>query len=134
MKKIYVTHCSAKKDDSLEGTGIKTTPDKLYTAQPLQRFIKKCREMGVNWAIFSDLHGVVLSDDEICWYNKDPDDVMEDEYQALVANFIEKLSGFDEIYFYHNPGRFHRLYKRLIEDGLKMGLKIIPITHLSEIG
>ncbi len=39
-KRIYITHCSAKKDDSLRGTKKKVTPDKLYTANLLQRFVK----------------------------------------------------------------------------------------------
>jgi hypothetical protein len=134
MKKVYITHCSAKKDNSFKGTGIKTTPDKLYTAQPLQRFIKKCREVGVKWAILSDKHGVVFPNDKIAWYDKHPGSVTDPEYQMLVANFVDKLSGFDKICFYHNPGRFHRLYKRLVVDGAKKGLKIILITHLAEIG
>ncbi|RLI76514.1 hypothetical protein DRP04_12570 [Archaeoglobales archaeon] len=59
-RRIYITHCSAKKDDCLRGTGIKVTPDKLYTATPLQRFVERCKEKGVEWAIFSDKYGVVF--------------------------------------------------------------------------
>ncbi len=32
--RIYITHCGAKKDDSLKGTGRRVTPDLLYTATP----------------------------------------------------------------------------------------------------
>jgi hypothetical protein len=49
--RIYVTHCSAKKDNSLKNTGKKVTPDKLYTATPLQRFMNKCKKRKVHWAI-----------------------------------------------------------------------------------
>lgn len=56
--KIYIIHCSAKKDDSLKNTGRKLTPDKLYIATPTQRFMSKCKEKKVDWAIFSDLYGV----------------------------------------------------------------------------
>lgn len=57
-KKIYVTHCSAKKNSVLKDTCQKVFPDELYTATPTQRFMKKCKEVGVNWAIFSDLYGI----------------------------------------------------------------------------
>ncbi len=66
--RIYITHCSRRKDDSLKNTGRKVTPDKLYQAIPLQRFIKKCQEKNVKWAIFSDLHSVLFPDVEIEWY------------------------------------------------------------------
>lgn len=75
--KIYITHCSAKKDDSLKNTGRKVTPDKLYIATPTQRFMNKCKEKKVNWAIFSDLYGVWFPDIEHEWYEKDPDTVTE---------------------------------------------------------
>jgi len=42
--RIYVTHCSAKKDDSLKDTGEAVSPDRLYTAKPLQLFIKRCKD------------------------------------------------------------------------------------------
>ncbi len=50
--KIYITHCSAKKTDSLKNTGIKVTPDKLYTATPTQRFMRSCSTKKVKWASF----------------------------------------------------------------------------------
>ena len=36
--KIYIIHCSAKKDPVLRHCGRSLTPDKLYTATPTQRF------------------------------------------------------------------------------------------------
>lgn len=56
--RIYITHCSAKKDDMLKHTDKKVTPDKLHTATPTQRFMNKCKEKQFKWAIFSDLYGV----------------------------------------------------------------------------
>lgn len=85
--KIYITHCSAKKDDSLKNTGRKVTPDKLYIATPTQRFMSKCKEKKVNWAIFSDLYGVWFPDIEHEWYEKDPDTVTEQEFRNLVKDF-----------------------------------------------
>ena len=64
MRRIYVTHCSAKKDDSLKNTGKKVTPDKLYTATPTQRFMNKCKEKRTNWAIFSDKYSIWFPSEE----------------------------------------------------------------------
>ena len=132
-KKIYITHCSAKKDDSFRGIKRKVTPDRLYTAIPLQRFVKRCKEKGVNWAIFSDKYGVVFPDNKIEWYNKHPSKVTPDEFKTLVNHFVQQLSRYDEIWFYHNPGRFHPLYKKLVDEARKRGLNVKLFTHLSEI-
>ncbi len=133
MKRIYITHCSAKKDDSLRGTGIEVTPDRLYTAIPLQRFVKRCKEMDVEWAIFSDKYGIVFPWERIKWYDKHPNSVTPEEFRSLVENFVEKLSTYDEIWFYYNPGRFHSLYRKLVEEVTKRGLKVRLFSHLSEI-
>ena len=133
MKRIYVTYCSGEKDDSLKGTNIKTTPDRLYTSSRIQPFIKRCKEKGVKWAIFSDKYDVVFPHDKIEWYEKHPNSVTEKEFQQLVKNLIHKLSIYDEIYFYHNPGRFHGLYKRLVNDARQRGMNIKLISHLSDI-
>lgn len=132
-KRIYLTHCSAKKNDSLRGTKIKVTPDKLYTAKYIQRFIKRCKDRGVAWAIFSDKYGVVFPYDKIEWYDKHPNKVTPEEFQYLVNDFIQKLSKYDEIWFYHNPGRFHKLYKKLVEQVRNRGLNVKLFTHISEI-
>ena len=58
MTQIYITHCSAKKDDRCRETRETVTPDLLYTAKPTQRFMERCKATGVRWAIFSDLYGV----------------------------------------------------------------------------
>jgi len=130
--RIYVTHCSAKKDNSLKGTGEKVTPDILYTATPLQRFMSRCKEKKVGWAIFSDKYGVWFPNEEHEWYEKDPDMVTEKEFKNLVRDFEEKLGDHYEIYFYHNPGRFHLLYRRLLKE-IQIKGKVILFSHLDEI-
>ena|SRR5207249_6837857 len=72
--RIYLTHCAAKKDEALKGTGRRVTPDRLYTATPTQRFMRRCKEHGVRWAIFSDHYGVWFSDEQREWYGDDVGD------------------------------------------------------------
>jgi hypothetical protein len=137
MKRIYLTHCSAKKNLSLKGInkGINksVTPDKLYTSTPIRRFMKVSNKNGVNWAIFSDKYGIWFKNIKNGWYEKSPNSVTEEEFNKLVADFNRKLKDFDEIWFYYNPGRFHPLYHKLLN---KTSLKhrIRKFTHLSEIG
>jgi hypothetical protein len=133
MSRIYITNCSFTKDSNLENTIIKVTPDKLYTATSIQRFMRRCQESGVNWAIFSDKYDIVFPTDKIPWYEKDPDDVKESEYQVLFHNFAEKIWIYNEIWFYYNPGRFHPLYKRLLKDAKIKGMGIHLFSHLAEI-
>ena len=130
--RIYLTHCSAKKNSILKKTRTEVTPDKLYTAMPTQRFINECKSKGVSWAIFSDKYGVRFSDSLHEWYEKDPNKVTEAEFNQLVSQFNKSLNQFDETWFYHNPGRFHRLYKRLLMES-ELRNKIKPFTHLNEI-
>jgi hypothetical protein len=70
--RVYLTHCSASKNDSIRGTVRKVNPQTLYTALPLQRFIAKCIEKKVEWAIFSDIYGVWFPDQLHEWYKKTP--------------------------------------------------------------
>ncbi|MCM8829921.1 MAG: hypothetical protein NC824_02865 [Candidatus Omnitrophica bacterium] len=130
--KIYITHCSAKKDDSLKHTTKLTTPDKLYTATPIGRFMNKCKTEKVAWAIFSDLYGVWFPDVKHGWYEKAPHRVTEDEFKKLLEDFDQKLSNYNEIWFYYNPGRFHRLYKRLLSES-KLKDRIKMFSHIKEI-
>jgi hypothetical protein len=39
IKRIFLTHCSAKKDESFKENNIQVTPDRLYTVTATQRFI-----------------------------------------------------------------------------------------------
>jgi len=130
--KIYITHCSAKKDFSLKNNSRKVTPDKLYTATPTQRFMKKCKEKNLNWAIFSDLYGIWFPQIRHEWYEKNPDKVTEQEFKNLLNNFNQELQNYDEIWFYYNPGRLHPLYKRLLKE-TKLKDRIRRFTHLKEI-
>jgi len=131
--KIFVTHCSGKKDDSLCDTGIAVAPEKLYTAQPLRRFVDRCKDAEVEWAIFSDKYGLVFPSHKIKWYDKPPGKVSEQEFQKLLQNFVSRLSAYDEVWFYHNPGRFHALYKRLVTEAQVRGTKVRLFSHISEI-
>ncbi len=72
-KRIYLTHCSARKDDTLKETGTGVTPDMLYKSAPIRRFMKSCKSNRVNWAIFSDKYGIWFANDKHTWYEKDPD-------------------------------------------------------------
>lgn len=132
MRRIYLTHCSAKKNDSLKGTGRKVTPDKLYTATPIQKFMNKCKEKGVKWAIFSDEHGVIFPNEEIEWYDKHPSKVTEQEFKKLLNDFDQKLAVYDEIWFYYNPRRFHPLYRRLLSE-TKLKDRVRLFTHIEGI-
>ncbi len=133
MSKIYLTHCSWIKDDDLKDTGVKVTPDNLYVAGFIQRLIKRCRLVKAEWAIFSDEFGVVFPDMKIPWYNTPPGNVSEEKYQLLLKNFVADLSRYDVVWFYYNPGRFHPLYHRLVQDARKKGLPIKLFSHVNEV-
>jgi hypothetical protein len=133
MTRIFVTHCSHKKQERYKRTGEAVSPDLLYTATPTQRFIVRCKARGVRWAIFSDLHGVWFPDVRHEWYDKDPYTITESEFLALIQDFDTKLIGYSEIFFYHNPSRFHPLYARLLEQS-ELASRIKRITHLGDIG
>lgn len=94
--------------------------------------MNKCKDKRIKWAIFSDKYGVWFSHIQHEWYEKNPNKVTEEEFNNLVSEFNESLRQFDKIYFYYNPGRFHRLYKRLLETS-ELKSKIKLITHLNEI-
>lgn len=56
----------------------------------------------------------------------------EAEFSTLLRDFDEKLSGYSEIHFYHNPGRFHPLYARLLDQSA-LTCRVKKITHLWEV-
>ena len=135
LNKIYITHCSAKKNDALENTKKKVTPDKLYTATPLVRFINKCKKKKVRWAIFSDKYGVVFPHTKIAWYEKHPNDITDEEFSRLVNESAKKLRKFDRVYFYgnHKSHYFHRRYKLLIRELIRRGINVIKICSIYDI-
>ena len=134
-KRIYFTHCTSKKDDSLKDTGIEVSPDELYVGKKIQGFIKQCKSKNVEWAIFSDKYGIWFPQVKHVWYEKSPNEVTDNEFRELVAESYERLKPFDEIYFYANyrSPRFHHLYKELHEKLLDNGLNIQLISRKEDI-
>ncbi len=130
--KIFITHCSATKDANFEESEELVSPEKLYAAKYIQRFMKKCKQEKVNWAVFSDLYGVWFPDIKHAWYEKNPNSVTEYEFKKLLINFTKELQSYDEIWFYHNPGRFHPLYIRLIFE-TPITNRITLFSHLKDI-
>jgi hypothetical protein len=116
--RVYITFCSARKDDALKCSNRAVTPDLLYTSRRIQGFIRRAKEKNVCWAILSDHYGVWFSHETHVWYEKHPDSVTEQEFAALRADFDKQLGAFNEIFFCPGTGdrRIHRLYKRLLEE------------------
>jgi len=131
--RIYITHCTDTKKESLKDTGVEVPPDELYTARWIQRFMKKCKETRVNWAIFSDLYGVWFPWEEHMWYEMPPNDVSLRQFTNLVADLERKLQDYDEVCFYYNPGRFHHLYRMLVQVARPRGKKMKLITRFDDI-
>lgn len=130
--RIYLTHCSAKKELAAKASGLAVPPDVLYVSSKTQKFMRMCRQNGVYWAIFSDRYGVWLPHDCHPWYEKNPNRVTDREYAALLTDFERKLADFDAIWFYHNPGRFHRLYRRLLSE-TALRDRVHLFSHTAEI-
>ena len=133
MRVLYFTHCCARKDDSLKGTGKKVSPLELYKATPTQRFMRRCIKTGVEWAIFSDKYAFVLHDDRIPWYEKHPKTLTYTEKKRLFHDAFEVLKDYDLAYFYYNPGRLHPFYRELVDEVRRRGRDIREITHLDGI-
>jgi len=121
------------KDDSFKGRDDKVSPLQLYQATPTQRFMKRCDEVGVDWAIFSDKYGFVFRQSQIQWYEKHPDTVTCSEKRKLLEDAFDVLKQYDIAYFYYNPGRIHPLYEELVEEMRSCGREVLKITHLSQI-
>lgn len=113
--RVYLTHCSKEKEPSLEGSKRAVTPDKLYTDPSIQIFMERCQAKATNWGVLSDLYGVYLSNERHLWYEKPPDTVTLSEEEAVVQSFNDKLSTYDEIYFFVRPDSFHPFYKRVLQ-------------------
>jgi hypothetical protein len=130
--RIYITHCSYTKNNSLKDTGKKVTPDKLYTSKKIQSFMNTCNKKRANWAIFSDLYGIWFPNIEHEWYEKAPNSVTDREFRRLLNDFDQKLHIYDEIWFYYNPGRFHPSYERLLQE-TSLREKVERFTHIWQI-
>lgn len=129
MSTIYVTHCSRDKDPALRSSGEDAVPERLYTSEGLQRFIRYCKTNQHSWAIFSDFYGVVFSEEKIKWYSKSPAEVSEAEFAVLLENFIDRLSAFDTIYFHHRQAETHPLFRRVVALGREKGLNILELSE-----
>jgi hypothetical protein len=114
--RIYVTHCSGKKSPSAKQSGVKVSPDKLYTSKRIQFFMRRCKDRKVKWAIFSDLYGIWFPHEKKRWYEKPPQTIKmgREEFKSLVRNFNRRLKRFGKISFYYHPARFHKLYRALL--------------------
>lgn len=114
---VFFTFCSAKKNDSLRGSGEKVHPDVLYTSQRVQSFIGRCKARRVRWAIFSDEYGVWFPEVKHKWYETSPNDALP-VFARLLADFDEKMKDFDVIHFCPGTGgpRIHRIYRKLIHE------------------
>ncbi|KXB03303.1 hypothetical protein AKJ45_01970 [candidate division MSBL1 archaeon SCGC-AAA261F19] len=87
MTSNYITYCSAKKRESG-----KWTPDKLYISQRIDRFVERCKDKSLDWAIFSALYGFFFPQQKKSAY----DVTMKTDYDywlgvAVIRN-KEKLS------------------------------------------
>jgi hypothetical protein len=123
-KRIYLSHCAKDKSPLAKTTGAKMTPDKLYTDVGLMAFMETCKKAGMDWAILSDRYGIYFAYDEHEYYEKHPDTVTEEEEKQITRSFEEKLTGFDEIWFYIRPATFHPFYERVIStNSLSMRVK-----------
>ena len=133
---LFFTHCSKTKDDRLKQTGETVPPRQLYLADFVQRFCCECERLQIPYAVFSDLHGFVFAEDKIGWYDKDPTELLRNsrDRTELFQKACDTLKEYPEAYFYHLPEhirRLHPLYRMLIEDMRRRGLKITEITDLS---
>ncbi len=133
MRILYFTHCCAKKDNSLKGTGKRASPLRMYKATPTQRFMQRCIEARVEWAIFSDKYAFVFPNDKIAWYEKHPSTLGQAEKRKLFNDAFDVLNDYELSFFYFNPGRLHPFYQELVDEMRRRGRNIREITHLSDI-
>jgi len=135
MASLYLTHCTYKKDNKLQRTGEIVSPDRLYTGVKINRFINRCKQVGVKWAIFSDLYGVWFPYEKHGYYEKHPSEVTDSEFRELLQASIDRLKKYDAVYFYgnHKSHYFHGLYKKLIRGLRNEGINVIKISHLYDI-
>ncbi len=133
MLRVYLTYCAREKADGYKETEEKVFPQQLYTSDRIQKFMTRCSERGVCWAILSDKHGVWFPDVKHKWYDKPPDCVTHDEFSRLLQDFNENLANYSEIYFYCHPDKsLVWPYDRLLKETL-LANRVKIIGGLSEI-
>lgn len=133
--RIYLTHCCKDKAEHIRETGEAVTPDELYIEPEIQQFIARCKERVVHWAILSDLYGVYLSNERHTWYEKHPDTVTSQEEEIIIQDFNNKLSSYDEIFFFIRPDSFHSFYERVLKKTVVADkVKILQdIEHIKQV-
>ncbi|MFH8039246.1 MAG: hypothetical protein QXJ14_04540 [Candidatus Aenigmatarchaeota archaeon] len=131
MRVLYITHCSRKKNKIKS----KTFVENLYSATYIQRFIKKCKNLNLEWGILSDKYGIIFPHQKIGWYDLSPSYLLKNKNEAekLIEKIANQLKEYDRVYFYHNPGRFHSFYKYLIKKLREKNINIRLISRLSQI-
>jgi hypothetical protein len=113
--RIYLTHCSKEKSLAAKTNGLPLPPDELYTEEGIQKFMQTCTQKGVDWAILSDNYGIFFPAEKHVYYEKPPASVTPEEEAAIIAQINERLSGYDEIWFYVRPATFHPFYERVLK-------------------
>ena len=130
--RIYITHCTGIKDDSLMSSDKMVAPETLYVSALTQRFMRRCKSTQVKWAIFSDQYGIWFPEVKHKWYEKHPDSVTDEEFAELLSGFDKNLEEFSEIWFYNHPSWFHSLYQRIIREST-LNQRIRTFSHLKDI-
>ncbi len=133
-KHIYITYCSKQKIKNWCNKSTLFFPSELYTSHRIQEFIFFCEKRNYNWAIFSDLYGLVSKNDKIKWYDKSPDLVTKEEYDYLLNVTIKKLKDYSNIIFFYNAETFHSLYKQLVNDlkKYKYNIKLVDKLEIDD--
>jgi len=113
--RIYLTHCSKEKSATAKASGLPLPPDELYTEDGIQVFMNACKSRGADWAILSDNYGVFFPNEKHAYYEKPPASITPEEEAVIIAQFNERLAGYDEIWFYVRPATFHPFYERVLK-------------------
>jgi hypothetical protein len=114
--RIYLTHCSKEKSLDAKASGLPVSPDILYTEAGIQEFMTACMHAGVTWAILSDNYGVLLPGDQRVYYEKPPATVTAEEELVIIHQLEQKLSSFDDIWFFVRTATFHPFYERVLNS------------------
>ncbi len=131
-KKFYLTQCSSEMDETLD-VDQAVRPEMLYTSARVQTFADKCRRKNVEWGIFSGGYGIMFPlEKKKPYYHRGthPSKVTESEFRALLKDFDLKLEDYDEIWFYHDPKRWHPLFERLCNES---SIRVRKFSDLTEI-
>jgi len=130
--RIYLTHCSKEKSLEAKESGAELPPDLLYTDAGIQQFMERCKAAEVRWAILSDNYGVFLPEERRAYYEKAPASVTPEEEKVIIKSFDNKLSKYDEIWFYIRPQTFHLFYQRVLSNS-RLASRVQRFEDLEQI-